>query len=126
MNWTPAQFIAHLAKHQKPGDKPPPSKSERAEDEIQEEIEDYLKSLGTECYYIRHRMDEPTTCRTGVADFIGWYRGRPFSLEVKVPGKKTPPDQLGELAWARQAGAIARTVYSVEDVVAELQQRKAH
>lgn len=116
---TPEQYRAHLAKS---APKIPPlfpaaHGQELREDKLQDDIEDYLKSLMPRCWYDRKRMDVPTTSRLGVPDFIGWIDGKPFALEVKVRGKKPTIEQQGELRWAHLAGASARVVYTLEEVV---------
>ena len=97
------------------------AKSEKSEAQIQIEIEGYLKSLGPTCYFVRCRMDVPSSyTRQGVPDFIGFYRGQPFALEVKKPGQKPTVEQSGDLLWAKIAGGLTGVVHSVEETAAAL------
>lgn len=85
------------------------------EKEIQESIEQWLKTQSHRCWWDRKRMDVPTTSREGIPDFIGSFVGIPFGMEVKRPGEKPSVDQLGELAWMRKAGAQTAVVFSCEE-----------
>lgn len=87
---------------------------------IQDEIEAWLKSLGHACYWVRSRTDAPTTNAVGTPDFIGWWCGKPFALEVKRPGKKETREQAGELLRCRLAGGVAAIVHSVAEARATL------
>lgn len=88
-----------------------------SEAEIQQSIAAYLDGLGRECFYVWHRMDQPTTCRVGTPDFVGWIRGRPFALEVKRPGAKETREQAGELMRGQLAGAKVAVVHSLGEAV---------
>lgn len=90
------------------------------EREIQDQIEAFLRSLGPECYYVRSRMDKPTTNAVGTPDFIGWYRGTPFAFEVKRKGRKPTPEQQAKLAWCHRAGAVNVCVVHSVDRVREI------
>jgi len=90
---------------------------EKLENEIQQEIEDWLMTQVHQCWWDRKRMDRPTTSRVGVPDFVGSWRGRAFGLEVKKPGGKPSTEQQGELAWMRKAGAVVGVVFSKEEAV---------
>lgn len=87
------------------------------EDEIQEQIEAWLRTQVHRAWWDRKRMDKPTTSRKGVPDFIGTFAGVAFGLEVKRPGEKPTTDQLGELAWMRKAGAQTAVVFSKDEAV---------
>lgn len=88
--------------------------SDAPEEDLQNEIEAWLKSLGRECYYVRARMDRATTVRKGTPDFIGWHRGKPFSIECKRRGKKATPEQIGSLLWAEHALAVTGVAYTLD------------
>ena len=114
MRLTPEQYTALLARRA-PAEASAPSKSSVREAEIQDAIETLLKSFGRDCYYVRSRMDKPTTCKVGTPDFIGWLRGMPFQLEVKRPGGKETREQAGELMRGRLAGSTSAIVHSVAE-----------
>lgn len=114
MRLTPEQYTAILARRA-PAEASAPSKSSVREAEIQDAIETLLKSFGRDCYYVRSRMDKPTTCKVGTPDFIGWLRGMPFQLEVKRPGAKETREQAGELMRGRLAGSTSAIVQSVAE-----------
>jgi hypothetical protein len=114
MRLTPEQYTALLARRA-PAEASAPSKSSVREAEIQDAIETLLKSFGRDCYYVRSRMDKPTTCKVGTPDFIGWLRGMPFQLEVKRPGAKETREQAGELMRGRFAGSTSAIVHSVAE-----------
>jgi len=92
----------------------------KSEAEIQQSIAAYLDSHGRECFYVWHRMDQPTTCRVGTPDFVGWIRGRPFALEVKRPGAKETREQAGELLRGQLAGARVAVVHSLAEAAKAL------
>jgi hypothetical protein len=114
MRLTPEQYTALLAQRA-PAEASAPSKSSVRESDIQDAIESLLKSFGRDCYYVRARMDKPTTCKVGTPDFIGWLRGMPFQLEVKRPGAKETREQAGELMRGRLAGSTSAIVHSVAE-----------
>jgi hypothetical protein len=107
---TPEQYRSLVAR------KIAPKLEEREvpEKAIQEEIESWLKSLGSRCYYVRSRMDKAHTMRCGTPDFIGWIDGMPFALEVKRKGGKVTNEQAGELLRSKLAGAEVGVVTSLE------------
>lgn len=82
---------------------------------IQDEIEDWLKSLGVRCAWIRQRTDKPTTTKEGTPDFIGAINGFAFALEVKQPGKKPTSAQQAELHRWHCAGAKTAVVHSLAE-----------
>lgn len=91
------------------------NKSTKSESDIQAEIEAYLKSLGTSCWFTRSRMDKATTQRVGIPDFVCLYRGVPFVIECKRPGCKETREQAGEMLWFKLAGGHAKICYSLTD-----------
>ena len=114
MRLTSSEYAALLSRSQIST----PAKSQPAkmrEAEIQDSIETLLKSFGRDCYYVRSRMDKPTTCKVGTPDFIGWLRGVPFQIEVKRPGGKATCEQRDELARGRSAGSASTIVYSLAE-----------
>jgi len=110
---TTAEYLAYQQRRQ-PLTRQPQPVEDQPETELQEAIEDWLKSLGRECYYIRARMDKPTTCRVGVPDFFGVHHGRAFAIECKRKGRKATPEQVGNLLWAQLAGVTAGVAYTLE------------
>lgn len=88
---------------------------DQPEARLQESIEEWLESLGRECYYIRARMDKATTFRVGTSDFVGFYKGQPFAIEAKRKGRKPTSEQLGNLLWAERAGARTGVVYTLDE-----------
>ncbi len=85
------------------------------EAELQDSIEELLQGFGQAAYWVRARMDLPTTTKKGTPDFVGCVRGIPFAMEVKRKGSKPTVEQLGELLRARLAGAKTATVYSLAE-----------
>ena len=93
----------------------------KSEGQIQQEIDDFLASLGPRVWYVRCRMDVPTTfTREGIPDIIGGAFGTPFAWEVKVPGKKPTKEQRNELYWANCAGFKTAVIHSLEEAKAEI------
>lgn len=100
-----------------------PSKSEStsdiAEKEIQNEIEDWLKTQSHRIWWARCRMDCATTfTREGIPDFLVCFAGLFLAVEVKRPGKKPTLEQNGELTWIRKAGGIECVATSLSEVKA--------
>lgn len=90
----------------------------KSESDIQNEIERHLQSLGHRCYFIRCRMNAPTTfTRQGVPDFLIVLDGQPIALEVKRRGQKESREQAGELLWFNLAGGRAGIVHSLAEAV---------
>jgi len=57
----------------------------------------------------------------GIADILGIYRGRFLAIEIKRPGGRGPsPSQQGFLDNVKAAGGIGFCAYSVDDVIAML------
>lgn len=123
--FTSAWFIAREAERRakKKTQRLDPRPSSKSEAEIQQEIANYLLSLGRDCYFVRSRMDMPTTNAVGTPDFVGWIRGVPFAMEVKRPGRKQTREQAGALLMAQLAGAKAGVVHSLEEAVEFLKAR---
>lgn len=84
-----------------------------AEDEIQQRIQKYLRSLGGKVIKIHgSRYQE-----AGTPDLLGSLKGRCLAIEVKRPGDGVVSTiQNVRLRQWRAAGAIAFVAYSVEDV----------
>ena len=85
------------------------------EAEIQQQIDDFLKTQSHRCWWDRKRMDKPTSSRVGVPDFVGVFAGFAFGIEVKRPGSKPSVEQIGELAWMQKAGATTAVVFSCDE-----------
>ena len=126
-NPTPADYAAMLARLNR-GVKPPfttrTSQKEIGRGGIQDEIETWLRSLGTACYWVRSRTDMPTTNKVGTPDFCGCIlvngACHPFAIEVKRRGQKATIEQQGELMRCRLAGATVAVVHSLEEAQSAL------
>lgn len=72
-----------------------------------------LDTLGDDCYYF---VKEAASIR-GIADIIGWYKGKPFAWELKRSKKESEKDRDGHvlqkynLERAKKAQGIGRFVY---------------
>ena len=87
----------------------------RQECDLQAQICDYLRLRGVRAI-VRARMDKKTTTTVGTADLCFCWHGRPFALEVKMPGRKATSAQE---AWMRDAcedGWICAVVTHLDDV----------
>lgn len=82
---------------------------------LHEQFEAWLRSLGQRCYWVSSRTDKRSTTRVGVSDFVGWYDGHPWAVELKAKGRKASTEQLGELRWAELAGARVTVAYSMDE-----------
>jgi len=78
-----------------------------------DEIAKFFKSLGGECWSYRPFMKG--FGKNGVPDFVGVYKGRFISVEVKREGAKPTPIQERRMAEIRKAGGW--TVAGTADVV---------
>lgn len=56
----------------------------------------------------------------GLADLIGWHRGRFVALEGKIGRRQPTPEQVAFLDLVRRAGGLAGVVRSVEEAEAAL------
>lgn len=80
---------------------------------FKDKVRDRLKSLGPECYFF---IKEAKALR-GIADVIGWYRGKPFAWELKKSQAEAMKDRDGHalqkyyLEQASNAGGLGRFVY---------------
>jgi len=101
------------------------SRDDRAEKEIQNEIEEWLRTLGNQVWWSRSRMYQPTTSREGVPDFLMCFNGWFLAVEVKKPGKKPTTKQRDELGWIRAAGGIECVATSLGEVKALFELLKA-
>lgn len=133
--WTPAEVLAHNERILRQRTKKPApigliaesiqkeqlKKTQRLdrrpilEAEIQQQIDDFLKTQSHRCWWDRKRMDKPTSSRVGVPDFVGVFAGFAFGIEVKRPGSKPSVEQIGELAWMQKAGAKTAVVFSCDE-----------
>jgi len=96
---------------------PPATHKEVGKGGIQSQIEEWMKSKFPSLWYDVKRSDKATTSRIGVPDYVGFYHGVGFAMEVKAKGNKPTAEQLGELMWADRAGAKTRVVYSKDEAV---------
>ena len=95
----------------------PPKSDSWQESDIQSDILKTLDDLGHDCWYVWHRMDKRTTCKRGTPDIVGSYKGRPFAVEVKRPGRKVTPEQAGELMLAKLAGVSTGVATTVDEAI---------
>ena len=95
------------------------SLSDIRESDLQQEIEDWLKTQSHRIWWARCRMNCATTfTREGIPDFLICFAGLFVACEVKRPGKKPTMEQNGELAWIRKAGGIECVATSLSEVQA--------
>lgn len=92
-----------------------PNVKEAGKGGIQEQIEEWMKTMTPIIWWDRKRTDVATTSRIGVPDFVGVYKCHSFALEVKRPGQKPTVEQLGELKWMELAGAKTAVVHSLDE-----------
>lgn len=52
----------------------------------------------------------------GIPDIVGFYKGSPFAIELKIPGNKTTAIQDVTIMRMRRAGVPVAVCYSVEEV----------
>jgi hypothetical protein len=84
------------------------------EGKVKKEIKAYLDSLGPDCrYFMPMSMGYS---ESGVADFIGVYKGKAFAFEAKSAGGKATPWQVRFLVTWQAAGGIGSVVHSADDV----------
>ena len=119
MGFTYADFITMQARLSRAAESfgAPLKAASGPESDIQSDILKALDELGHDCWYVWHRMDKRTTCKRGTPDIVGAYKGRPFAIEVKRPGKKVTPEQAGELMLAKLAGVATGVATSVEEAM---------
>ncbi len=117
--FTSAWFVAHEAakRARKQTHRIQARPAAKSEAEIQQDIAGWLRSFGRECWFVWHRIDKPSTAQVGTPDFVGWYRGQPFCLEVKKPGGKQTREQAGQLMHAELAGGKSAVVHSLAEAV---------
>ena len=84
---------------------------------IQQQIADYLTSLGPRCHFDRLRMDMPTTATVGRPDFLCVYQGIPFAIEVKRPGEKVTGAQRDQLGHWKASGSRVAVVHSLQEAI---------
>ena len=77
------------------------------EGKVKETIKKYLDGLGADCWHFSPMM--MGYGRKGIPDIVGVYKGTPFAIEVKAPGKKhmLTPWQHRELMDIHAAGGVA-------------------
>ena len=73
----------------------------------------WLKSLGPECKTVK--LHGSIYQERGTPDLLVIYRGAPFLLEVKLPGKRPTEIQKHRLEQWRRAGATVAVVRSVSE-----------
>lgn len=85
------------------------------EGKVKDEIDDYLKSLGTDCWYFK-----PMNMgygKNGIPDYITCYRGFFLAPEAKrKKGGKSEAWQERQQAEIRAAGGVSSRVTSVDEV----------
>lgn len=87
---------------------------------IQDQIETWLKSLGTRAAWTRSRTDVPSTNTVGTPDFIGGICDDekvtlPFAIEVKQPGRKPTQEQMNQLRRWELVGFRTAVVHSLDE-----------
>lgn len=80
------------------------------EGELQEKI--VAECVRRGWYFIRSRMDMPTTNAKGTPDFIIFSHNAVFAVECKSGNKKLTKEQLGVQAWFKKLGQTYRVVRS--------------
>lgn len=70
-----------------------------------------LKSLGDDCWW---QSIAPFGYGGPGVDFVGFYRGRPFAVETKVPEKLPTSQQLATMHKQGRAGAVTFCVRDKE------------
>lgn len=89
----------------------------RNEKKVENEIKEYITSLGGLCYKI-HGGD--LYQETGIPDLLCCWDGLFFGIEVKDPGGKPSAIQLAQGARIKKAGGhfiIAKSLQDVKDYV---------
>ncbi len=108
------QAKLEAAKLRKAGKAPAVSRAVEDESKLQKQIE--AECMRRKWYYVRSRMDQATTQRVGVPDFIiaGDF-GKTYWIEAKAKGKKPTFDQAGAIHWLKYLGHTAAVVWSFEE-----------
>jgi hypothetical protein len=87
------------------------------ESELQEKVAAECQRRGW--YFIRSRMDMPTTNAKGTPDFIIFPdRQKAFAVECKSGNKKLTKEQLGVMAWFHKLDQDYRVVRSEAEFIA--------
>lgn len=94
----------------------PPNEGVEYEAKLHEQIIEACQQRGW--YFVRSRMDRPTTQQKGVPDFIIAAHGKTYWVEAKAKGKKLTREQNGTLHWLQHLGHPAGMVYSLADFLA--------
>ena len=80
---------------------------------IQRSVENYLKTVPRLWFLKIHGT---AFARSGVPDFLGVYRGVPFWIELKQPGRTPDPRQVVEMRRLTHCGARGIVATSVAEV----------
>ncbi len=123
---THAEYLAFLSRSKRVTS-PNPSRistqREIGKSGVQDEIDQWLQSLGNRCFYIRSRTDKPTSYQIGTPDFVGWLMPswKPlgvcvaFAIECKTKNKKPTLQQMCRLKQAECAGAVTGIAHSLDE-----------
>lgn len=90
----------------------------RNEKELQAQVENLLRLR--DIFFVRSRMDRPTTTRRGTADFVLAYRSVPVALECKVGANVQTEEQKRVEFQMRANGWFYIIVRHIDDVIAVL------
>lgn len=77
-------------------------------------IKEYLNSLAPDCFWFMPMM--MGYGKRGIPDFVGCFKGRFFSIEVKVQGRKPRPWQAERGAEITLAGGLQIVAYTLQEV----------
>lgn len=100
----------------RPPDEIPQSKEEvKNEKELQEQIRGYLEQNNT--VVIRSRMDKKTGTPVGTPDLLFAVRGMAVAFEVKLPGRRTTPEQDKMMKRMSANGWSCFVVYSFDEAI---------
>lgn len=116
MRMTSEQVAAHQARFA-PKRKAEAADHDGPESDLHQAIIDYCKSRAW--YFVRQRMDMPSTTAVGVPDFIiATSGGRTLWIEVKRKGGKPTTPQLAAKQWLFNLGHESHIVWSFEEFLA--------
>lgn len=94
------------------------AKAVESEIKLHEAIMAYCDAQWPRWLCVHSRMDEPTTCQKGVADFIIFAPHKVFCIECKAKGKKQSDAQLGwqvQLNMVKNENVVYAVVWGMEE-----------
>lgn len=83
------------------------------------DIDKFLDALQPDLFYFKPSMNGYG--KAGVSDRVGWYKGKPFVIEVKRYGKEPTAIQWRRMQEAKAAGGLGFWG-TAEKVIPELKQ----